>query len=82
MSTDGRASFAAFIYEEGGADKIQTYMEDKVVGFDAGDKIRAALVHSLEFSSLGNLSDMNVFRIDGMDNSRETSSNTDAALSF
>ena len=64
----GRASFAAFIYEEGGADKIQMYMEDKVIGFDAGDQIRGVVVHSLEFSGLDDLSDMNVFRIDGMDN--------------
>lgn len=59
MATDGRASFAAFIYEEGGAVAIQDYREDKVVGFDGGDQIRSASL------SLQNLADVNVLRIDG-----------------
>ena len=75
VTTDGRASFAAFIYEEGGGAVIQSLEEDKVVGFDGGDQIRSTTVHSLGFSSLQNLSDVNIFRIDG--NEKTITRNTD-----
>ena len=63
--TDGRASFAIFIYQEGGMDIIDSFRDNLMIGFDGGDQIRGATVHSPGFSSLQDLEEVNIFRIDG-----------------
>jgi hypothetical protein len=70
LSTDGRASFVALVYESEGLSAIQRLNGIKLVGFDAGDGIRSASVLSLGFSSIETLTRLNIFRIDGMYNGR------------
>ena len=64
VSTDGRASFAAFAYDANGMAVIQSLQEDYLIGFDGGDQIRSATVKRPGFSAL-NLRNVNIFRIDG-----------------
>ena len=58
LATDGRASFAIFIY----ADTIELQLVSRLstTGFNAGDRTRAA-----DFVT-ASLNTINVFRIDGM----------------
>ena len=66
LSSDGNASFAAFLYNDLCAiAKIHAlYKNSLLIGFDAGDEVRA-----VEFvgpgSALDHLEEMNIFRIDG-----------------
>ena len=63
LTSDGRVSFAAFIYDEDSIDNIHNIWANKLVGFDAGDEIRSATYHS---PGLSNLQTVNYFRIDGV----------------
>ena len=65
MSSDGKASFAAFIYGDDGVDTINNLLYVKLIGFDAGDTVKSATVLSPGFSSLQTLQPVNIFRIDG-----------------
>ena len=64
MSSDGKVSFAAFIYGDDGVNTINN-LNVKLIGFDAGDTVRSATVLSPGFSSLQTLQPVNIFRIDG-----------------
>ena len=66
MTTDGRASFVALVYTNDGVLDIEDLPDAKLVGFDAGDGTRSATVLSHGFSSIENLTSVNVFRVDGM----------------
>lgn len=65
MSSDGIASFATFVYGNDGLETLNNLIDDKIVGFDAGDGIRSATVLSPGLSSLQELQSVNIFRIDG-----------------
>ena len=66
IATNGKVSFAAFVYEEGGVGKIRSFDQDNLVGFDAGDQVKSAISHSLNSPGLQILRDnVTVFRIDG-----------------
>lgn len=65
MSTDGRVSFVAFVYDSESITAIEDLQDTKLVGFDAGDGIRSATILSPGFSSFESLNTLNVFRIDG-----------------
>lgn len=56
-------SFATFVYDRDGIEKIDNLLADKLIGFDAGDAIRSATVLSPSFSTF--LKQSNSFRIDG-----------------
>ena len=66
LSTDGNASFAAFIYDDLTAlAEIHALQGNSLlIGFDAGDKVRGAEVVGLA-STFGRLEEVNIFRIDG-----------------
>ena len=66
VSSDGNASFASFVFDQDGIDKINNLQADKVIGFDAGDTINSATIVSPGFSSLQTLEPLNTFRIDGV----------------
>ena len=67
ISSDGRASFATFVYDEEGINEISANsLSVKVVGFDAGDRVESATVLSPGFSSVPILEHLNTFRIDGI----------------
>ena len=64
LATDGKASFAALLYENTSAIESVTSGVQAIVGFDAGDQGRSATVLS------GNTHDhtlktINIYRIDG-----------------
>lgn len=65
LSTDRRASFAAFIYDNASVGQVNSLATGKLIGFDAGDGIRSATVQSSSFSSLPSVSSLNIFRVDG-----------------
>ena len=62
LSTDGTASFAAFIYDDPTA--VAAIAGNVQIGFDAGDEIRASVVFEYE-STESDLEEVNIFRIDG-----------------
>ena len=59
LSTDGKVSFAAFVYEDPG--EVMGLANLALVGFDAGDTLRSGVVPRED------LQVVNIFRIDGKD---------------
>ena len=62
LSSDGKTTFAAFVYDNATISAAQSFQGNILAGFDAGDQIRSATIHRPGFTSLQNV---NVFRIDG-----------------
>ncbi len=62
LSTDGRASFAAFTYSDPGA--VVSIQGNRQIGFDAGDELRGTAILGLAETE-NNLEEVNIFRIDG-----------------
>ena len=62
LSTDGSASFAAFIYDDPTA--VAAIPGNIQVGFDAGDRIRSSVIFGRGLN-VSILEDVNIFRIDG-----------------
>ena len=62
LSTDGTASFAAFIYDDPTA--VAAITGSVQIGFDAGDGIRASVVYNQGLNATS-LEQVNLFRIDG-----------------
>ena len=66
LSTDGVASFVAFVYENESIPAIEALQGLEIVGFDAGDRARSATVFDAGSSGTGTLTTSQIFRIDGM----------------
>ena len=66
LSTDGNASFAAFVYNDltALAEIHALHGNSLLIGFDAGDEVRGTEVVGLG-STLDHLDEVNIFRIDG-----------------
>ena len=67
LSTDGIASFAAFIYED--PDSVNELSYSHQVGFNAGDRTRGANIVGTPAQDVmyaENLQRVNIFRIDGI----------------
>lgn len=75
LTSDGKATFAAFIYDNETISIAKAFEGDILAGFDAGDQVRSLTTHSPGFSSLQNLEEINIFRIDGKASSKASSIN-------
>ena len=64
LATDGKASFAAFIYED--PQFLSSIPGDFQIGFDAGDIVRGLVLlgTAAEYSN-NSLQHVNIYRIDG-----------------
>ena len=63
LSTDGRASFAAFTYSN--PDDVLAINTAWQIGFDAGDEVRGVMVLSRGNPDWSGFEEVNIFRIDG-----------------